>query len=347
MASSCRQSPCSHQGHRRGNRRRHRPARSARIASRCGGQKLPDRLLLHLGHLDGQDLGPACHRGHQRLAPCANQASRQHDLDRGYVCTLSVLVLKSRSAHLFHVGDRRIYRVVGQTLEQLTEDHRVVVSSRENYLGRALGAEPNVEIDYRPSSESGRPVRPRHRRRLRVCRAALHRPSHRGFARRSRPCGPARGRGGGTGQRRQPHGTDRADRCPAGRRSGETDRAGPRLCRCRPPEPRSQFDGYRIVRQLHSSSRSHIYLAATGVGHQGRRSRSLRSTYAEDAAYLRALHHGGMGRATHQAARTCSSRATERGALPVVVTEYRRGADAAAMDDRPPPARSRDACATS
>jgi signal transduction histidine kinase len=41
-------------------------------------------------------------------------------VDRGYVCTLSALVIKSTTAHLFHVGDARIYRLRDKTLEQLT-----------------------------------------------------------------------------------------------------------------------------------------------------------------------------------------------------------------------------------
>ena len=39
--------------------------------------------------------------------------------------------------------------MAGHALEQLTEDHRVVVSSQQSYLGRALGINPQVEIDYR------------------------------------------------------------------------------------------------------------------------------------------------------------------------------------------------------
>ncbi len=69
--------------------------------------------------------------------------------DRGYVCTFSALILKGRDLHLIHVGDSRIYRLHPQALEQLTEDHRVRLSSTESYLGRALGAGPYVEIDYR------------------------------------------------------------------------------------------------------------------------------------------------------------------------------------------------------
>lgn len=72
-----------------------------------------------------------------------------HDLDRGYVCTFAALVLKSHMAHLFHIGDSRIYRLEGDSLEQLTEDHRTVVSSAQSYLARAIGMAQTVDVDYR------------------------------------------------------------------------------------------------------------------------------------------------------------------------------------------------------
>jgi len=72
-----------------------------------------------------------------------------YDMDRGYVCTLSAMVLKSHMAHLFHVGDSRIYRLEGDSLEQLTEDHRTVVSSVQSYLARAIGMAQSVDVDYR------------------------------------------------------------------------------------------------------------------------------------------------------------------------------------------------------
>src|SRR5512138_1483546 len=71
-----------------------------------------------------------------------------YDRDRGYVCTLSAMVIKSTTAHLFHIGDSRIYSLSGNTLEQLTNDHRIVISSQQSYLGRALGVNPQIEIDY-------------------------------------------------------------------------------------------------------------------------------------------------------------------------------------------------------
>lgn len=68
--------------------------------------------------------------------------------DKGYVCTFSALILKSNTAHLFHSGDTRIYRVSGGNLEQLTEDHRRILSEDTSYLSRALGIEHNFEVDY-------------------------------------------------------------------------------------------------------------------------------------------------------------------------------------------------------
>ncbi|MDB4837009.1 bifunctional protein-serine/threonine kinase/phosphatase [Marinomonas sp.] len=71
------------------------------------------------------------------------------DRDKGYICTFSALVLKSNSAHIFHSGDSRVYRIVGEALEQLTQDHRRVVSEEVSYLTRALGIEQTLESDYR------------------------------------------------------------------------------------------------------------------------------------------------------------------------------------------------------
>ncbi|MBI3704115.1 MAG: bifunctional protein-serine/threonine kinase/phosphatase [Rhizobiales bacterium] len=72
----------------------------------------------------------------------------RYDKDKGYVCTLSAMIIKSTTAHIFHVGDTRIYRLAGHSLEQLTDDHRVTFSSEQNYLSRALGMNPQIEIDH-------------------------------------------------------------------------------------------------------------------------------------------------------------------------------------------------------
>ncbi len=77
------------------------------------------------------------------------RSQHAYDKDKGYVCTLSAMVIKSAHAHIFHVGDSRIYRVAKNTLEQLTDDHRVSLSPEQTYLSRALGVNPQIEIDYR------------------------------------------------------------------------------------------------------------------------------------------------------------------------------------------------------
>ena len=77
------------------------------------------------------------------------QSQGRFDKDRGYVCTLSALILKQQQAHIFHVGDSRIYRIRDHEIELLTHDHRVWLSSKEHYLSRALGADYRIEIDYR------------------------------------------------------------------------------------------------------------------------------------------------------------------------------------------------------
>lgn len=77
-----------------------------------------------------------------------HQSQYRYDKDRGYVCTLSAIVIKSTTVHILHVGDSRIYRLRGNSLEQLTEDHRYWVSSDKSYLSRALGINQYLDIDY-------------------------------------------------------------------------------------------------------------------------------------------------------------------------------------------------------
>lgn len=72
----------------------------------------------------------------------------RYDLDQGYVCTFTALVIKAASSHLFHVGDCRVYKIA-KSIELLTDDHRILVSAEKSYLSRALGIEPHIEIDYR------------------------------------------------------------------------------------------------------------------------------------------------------------------------------------------------------
>ena len=186
-----------------------------------------------------------------------------YDKDRGYVCTLSAMVIKSTTAHLFHIGDSRIYRLSGNTLEQLTNDHRIVISSQQSYLGRALGVNPQIEIDYQMLRlEPGdvfvlatdgiyEHLSARHMAKaINEGRADLD-------AAAKAIAGKAFEAGSEDNLTIQ---IIRVDQMPDGDASEVFSQPHELPL---PPllEARAVFDGYRIVRELHGSSRSHIYLA--------------------------------------------------------------------------------------
>jgi serine/threonine protein phosphatase PrpC len=186
-----------------------------------------------------------------------------YDKDRGYVCTLSAMVVKSTTAHLFHIGDSRIYRLSGNTLEQLTNDHRVVISSQQSYLGRALGVNPQIEIDYQMLRlEPGdvfllvtdgiyEHLNARHMAKtINEGQADLDQAA-------KTIADQAFEAGSGDNLTVQ---IVRVDSLPDGDASEVF--AQPHELPLPPLlEARTVFDGYRIVRELHGSSRSHIYLA--------------------------------------------------------------------------------------
>jgi serine/threonine protein phosphatase PrpC len=186
-----------------------------------------------------------------------------HDKDKGYVCTLSAMVIKATAAHIFHVGDSRIYRVVGNDLEQLTDDHRVHVSSEQSYLSRALGINPQIEIDYRMIAlEKGDVF-------VLATDGVYTHAGPRSIAKAIMQCG---------------NDLDAAARLVVedAYRNGSADNLTVQIVRIDalqdgdarevyghaselplPPllDARMIFDGYAIVREVHGSSRSHIYLA--------------------------------------------------------------------------------------
>ena len=75
------------------------------------------------------------------------------DQANGMVTTFSAIVFKSTTAHIFHIGDSRIYRFRpnknNADFELLTTDHRVWISDNKNYLSRAMGIDFHLDIDYK------------------------------------------------------------------------------------------------------------------------------------------------------------------------------------------------------
>jgi serine/threonine protein phosphatase PrpC len=78
-----------------------------------------------------------------------SQGRHYAQAEKGYVSTLSIAVIKSRTAHLFHVGDSRIYRYRSGVLEQLSRDHARQINEKHSYLTRAMGLDSNLDVDYR------------------------------------------------------------------------------------------------------------------------------------------------------------------------------------------------------
>lgn len=78
-----------------------------------------------------------------------NRQDKYHlDMNKGYVCTFSSMIIKSTTAHIFHMGDTRIYRLRDNKLELLTTDHRVWIAKDKSYLSRAMGMDSNLSLDY-------------------------------------------------------------------------------------------------------------------------------------------------------------------------------------------------------
>ena len=187
----------------------------------------------------------------------------RYDIDRGYVCTISALVLKSTTAHIFHAGDSRVYRLAANSLEPLTEDHRLWVSREKSYLSRALGMRERLELDYRSHAVEAGDIFVlatdgvyEFAEEKFIAEMILAHQSDLELAARTI--------------------VEEALRC------GSMDNLSIQIVRIDelphhnidelhrqasalpfPPElrPRMTFDGYEIVREVHNSSRSHVYLA--------------------------------------------------------------------------------------
>lgn len=67
---------------------------------------------------------------------------------RGYATTLSLVIVKSHTAHIFHIGDSRIYLFRDNILKQITTDHSEK-SHDGMTLTRAMGIDVTLNIDYK------------------------------------------------------------------------------------------------------------------------------------------------------------------------------------------------------
>ncbi len=191
------------------------------------------------------------------------QGQSRHDSERGMVSTFSGVILKSGTAHIFHAGDSRVSRIRDGRIEQWTRDHRLKVGRGHEHLSRAIGIDQHVEVDYRSEPiEAGDilvlttdgvhdHVHPPKIAALIAEHPADLEMAARSIAEHALACGSL------------DNITCQIVRIDDPGRPDETGHLGQLSTLPFPPElaPGMTFDGYRIVRELHTSNRTQVYLA--------------------------------------------------------------------------------------
>ncbi|MCA0042236.1 bifunctional protein-serine/threonine kinase/phosphatase [Celeribacter litoreus] len=206
------------------------------------------------------------------------------DMNVGKICTLSALILKGRDGHIFHLGDSRVSRLIDGSLEPLTVDHRTVLSNEESYLARGMGLDAQVMVDYRRVSLTEGEVFVLTTDGVHEVidaedvKAALEEPDLDAAAKR-------------LGQIAFDKGSDdnltvmlaQVETLPEGEDALELDLA--KLPLPALPKAGEVIDGFRILRPVNSTARSHVYLAEGLDG--GKVALKIPTVeMADDAAYL-------------------------------------------------------------
>jgi serine/threonine protein phosphatase PrpC len=267
--------------------------------------------------------------------------------ESGLICTFSALVLKSRSAHLFHVGDARIDRIAAGRLEPLTEPHRISLGGGETCLARALGMNRHVEIDYRCrplqagdvfvlTTDGVHDALPD----AAIARIATEADSPEAAARKL--CEAALAAGSADNLTAQ---VVRIDSVPEGELN-ELIAGHDALLPAPQLKAGDQLEGYTVLRQLYASARSHVYLARDEVDGSRVALKVPSTEHAQDLRQLAALQleDWAMRRVAHQNLLRATPQRGPRRHL-FCATEYFEGQSLAEwMCDHPRPelARMRD-----
>ena len=217
-----------------------------------------------------------------RVLNALNRWLCHHD---GMATTVSAVVARGRTAHVFHVGDSRVHRFRNGDLEQLTRDHR-----KQVMLTNALGMDLDLEVDYLAedlaagdvfvlTTDGVHDVLTARQLRSRVACALAANGTLEGVSRAVVDAALQRGSEDNLSCLLM-----RVDTTP----DEDIDEAHRRLTRqVIPPVLRvdARIDGYRVVRAIANGTRSHIYLVEDPSG----RRLALKApseSFAEDAVYL-------------------------------------------------------------
>lgn len=268
-----------------------------------------------------------------------SQSEARYLSDQAMVSTFSGLILRSATAYIFHAGDSRIYLLRGDSIEQLTRDHRVRVSRNQEYLSRAFGAAPELEVDHQAIPAQAGDIflfttdgvhdHVRDTHMANIIRAAPD--DLGGAAKRIAATAFANGSGDNlTCQIVRVDDPGRAD-----------EEAYLRQLAALPFPPElgagAVLDGFRVIRELHLSKRTQVYLAVDPLGEKVVL-KTPSVNYEDDPGYIEMFKReewvGQLVASPHVLRIVRPARA--RSAL-YYVTEYCEGQTLRQwMDDRPP-----------
>ncbi|MEJ2346508.1 MAG: bifunctional protein-serine/threonine kinase/phosphatase [Gammaproteobacteria bacterium] len=278
---------------------------------------------------------------HAWLHSQTRQSQFRYERDKGYICAFSALVVKSATAYLFHAGDVRIYRLRNGALEQLTDDHRLWVTQVQSHLSRALGLNPHAELDYREV-----PVRQGDVFILATDGVYEHigcpfvvetlEANRNDLDRAARAIVQAAYENGSEDNLSVQ--VARIDALPDGQ-AHEIVRQRDELPLPPALTARMELDGYRIVRELHASHRSHIYLAQDTLTGTQVVIKTPSVDLSGDPAYLeRMLLEEWIARRVNNAHVVKACPSTRRRSCIYVVTEFVEGQTLSQwMRDNPQP----------
>lgn len=216
------------------------------------------------------------------------QGRTVHLSDQGMVSTFSGLVLKAGMAHVFHAGDSRISLLRDGKVEPLTRDHKVRVGGSQQYLSRAIGINPDLEIDYKGEAVQQGDV-------LVFTTDGVH--EHVSAAMmaniiRQLP-GDLDGAAAKIVEQALARGSPDNLTCQIIRidNPGRLDAASHLTALTQlpfPPElaPGMTFDGFHVVRELHTSKRTQVYLATDTASGESVVLKTPSVNFEDDATYI-------------------------------------------------------------
>jgi len=140
--------------------------RAGEVASSTAVQEL-EKLVINLGDVKGQALESGLAEAFAQANRVVYQSSTTEPEKAGMGTTLTVLLVRSKTAVIAHVGDSRAYLWRDEALTSLTKDHSLVgelvrlgqISIEEaekhpqrHVLMRAVGADTEIQVDCRSIS---------------------------------------------------------------------------------------------------------------------------------------------------------------------------------------------------